>query len=796
MQTIPQAIREAGALYSRGHWAEAEQRCRAILASHADHFEALSLLGVIAAQTGRKPEAADLFRRAVASRPHDVAAAGNLSRVLTDLERFDEALESYERLLRLKPDYAEGHMSRGIVLQRLARPTEALASYEEALRLKPGYAQAHYSCGVALRALNRLEEALASYDRALALRPQDSNSHNNRGVVLQALGRMEEALASYDRALAVKPDDADVHLNRGHALEALGRLEEALASYGRALALRPGSAEAHGSCGNVLKHLGRLEEALGSYERALAIRPDYAEVHNNRGIVLQGLQRAEEALESHRRASALSPGAAVYHHSLGNALVRLRRRDEALASYTQALAIEPDRAWLRGDWLHARMQLCDWRGIDSQLARLLGEPVESSKAILPFHALAVSDSPALQRQWAHAWVSDRFARQSPLSALRARARGERIRIGYFSADFRNHATAYLAAGLFEQHDRSRFEVLAFSFGPRQPDEMRGRLTQAFDRFLEVGGRSDPEIAQLSRELQIDIAVDLKGFTEDARPGIFFHRAAPIQVNYLGYPGTLAASFMDYIVADPTLIPPQSREHYAERIAYLPHSYQPNDRKREIAARDFAREELGLPRAAVVFCCFNSAYKITPDTFGSWMRILKSVDGSVLWLLSDSPAMAANLKREAEERGIASSRLVFAPRLPAPEHLARQRAADLFLDTYPYNAHTTASDALWAGLPVLTRSGDSFAARVAGSLLRAAGLPELITTAPQEYEALATELAKDRSRLAQLAARLRHGREAAPLFATERYTRHLENAYTQMYERHLRGERPEHLFVQE
>jgi protein O-GlcNAc transferase len=795
MQTVAQTMQEAGALYTRGRLAEAEQRCRAILRSHADHFDALSLLGVITAQTQRKQEAADLLRRAVASRPNDASVANNYSKVLTELQRFDDALASYNRLLKLKPEYSEGHNSRGVVLQKLGRSAEALASYERALQLKPEYPQAYYNRGVALRALNRLEEALASYEQALALRPNDANTHNNRGVLLQELGRSVEALASFERALAIKPDDAEVYLNRGHALRALERLESARESYERALAIWPGYAEAHGSRGDVLRQLGRPEEALQSYERALGTRPDYAAAHNNRGVLLQELQRTEEALQSHRRAVAITPGNAAYHHSLANALVRLRRREEALGSFAQALAIEPDRSWLLDDWLHARMHLCDWSDIDAHTTRLLREAAESNKSMQPFHALALTDSLALQRRLAGSWVKDRYPGQSALSPIGARVPGERIRVGYYSSDYRNHAVAYLAIGLFEQHDRSRFEVTAFSLGPRQQDDMGRRLTDAFDRFLEVAEKSDREIARLSRELGIDIAVDLNGFTENARTGIFFHGAAPIQVNYLGYPGTLAAPFIDYIIADPTLIPSENREHYSEKVVYLPHSYQPNDRKRLIAERSFAREELGLPPRAVVFCCFNGAYKITPATFDSWMRILQKVEGSVLWLLPDHPTTAANLRSEAEARGISGTRLVFGSRMPlSAEHLARHRAADLFLDTYPYGAHTTASDALWAGLPVLTRCGESFAARVAASLLRAVGLPELITTTPEQYEALAIELAVDRGRLSDLTERLRHAHQSAPLFDTPLYTRHLEQAYTQMYVRHLKGESPDHLWV--
>jgi protein O-GlcNAc transferase len=794
MLTILQAMQQAATLYDRGRWDQAEQLCRTILNSQADHFQALSLLGIIAAQTRRTQEAADLLRRAVAVKPDDATAASNYSKVLTELDRFDDALLSYERLLKLKPDYAEGYNSRGVVLQKLKRPAEALASHEQALKLKPDYAQAYYNRGVVLRALNRPQEALMSYERALAIRPDYAEGYNNRGVLLQELGRPLEALHSYERALAIKPDDAEVYSNRANALQALGRLEDALASYDRALALNPQYSEAHGNRGNVLRELERFDEALTSYERALAIKPDYAEVHNNRGVVLQKLERPEQALRSYERALEIKPNDVEVHGNLGNALVRLRRWQEALDSYGRALEIKPDQRWLHGNWLHARMQLCEWRDLDSHITRLLREVAQAKKAVLPFYALALTDSLALQQQAARTWVNDSTSVNPLLPPIPKRQRPGKIRLGYYSADYHNHATAYLSAGLFEQHDRSRFELIAFSFGPPQHDDMRRRLTAAFDRFVDVRRRSDQEVAQLSRELQIDIAVDLKGFTEDARTGIFSHRAAPVQVGYLGYPGTMAATYIDYLIADLTLIPPESRQHYTEKIAYLPHSYQANDRKRQIGDRNFTREELGLPPTGFVFCCFNNAYKITPDTFDVWMRIVKRVEGSVLWLLADSETAAVNLRREAEVRGVRGARLVFAPRMPLAEHLARQRAADLFLDTYPYNAHTTASDALWTGLPVLTRSGESFAARVAASLLRAAGVPELITTTPEAYETLARELAADPRRLAQLTERLRGTRLEVPLFDTELFTRHLEDAYVQMYERSIRGLSPEHLYV--
>jgi predicted O-linked N-acetylglucosamine transferase (SPINDLY family) len=726
MVTIQEAIQQAAALLGRGRSSEAEQLCRSVLRSHAANFQALTLLGVIAAKTRRAQEAADFFRRALAAKPDDIGAAANYSKALTELKRFDEALQTCERWLRLDPRNAEGHSLRGTLLQQLERPEAALASYDKALELKPGLAQAHY----------------------------------NLGVVLRGMQRQAEALASYERALGIKPDYAAALANRGA----------------------------------LLQEMGRPQEALASYERALAIKPEYPEVLNNMGVVLQDLMRGDEAVQSFRRALELEPDDANVHVNLGNACVRMGRWEDVPDYYRRAWEIKPELSWLHGEWLRSKMRLCDWRDFDGQVAQLLEEVRRGDKTVLPFQVLAITDSPALQLQAAATWANHVASRQVLLPAAALPAPAGKIRLAYYSADFNEHATAILAAGLFEHHDRSLFELTAFSFGPPIEDEMRRRLTAAFDRFVDVRMRSDKEIALLSRDLSIDIAVDLKGYTTEARMEIFAHRAAPVQVSYLGYPGTMAASYMDYLIADETVIPAKSAANYTEKIVYLPDSYQVNDRKRSIAERDYTREELGLPPQGFVFCCFNNPFKITPSVFDIWMRILKRVEGSVLWLLVDSDRVAANLRREAEARGVGGARLVFAPHMSLPEHLARHRRADLFLDTHPYNAHTTTSDALWAGLPVLTRLGESFAARVAGSLLKAGGLPELITTTPEAYESLAVELAGDPIRLAELAQRLHRTRLMVPLFDTELFTRRLEDAYLQMYQRSVRGLSPDHLRV--
>ena len=439
------------------------------------------------------------------------------------------------------------------------------------------------------------------------------------------------------------------------------------------------------------------------------------------------------------------------------------------------------------------MKICNWSGLAESLEDISKKLFASERVTNPFPLLALTDDTLIHKQSAEIYIQDKYPFNPILGPILKRPKNEKIRIGYFSADFKNHPVAFLIAELFEIHDRSQFEIYAFSL-VKAADEMRSRLHLAFDYYIEAQGMSDIEIAQLSRSLSIDIAVDLTGITVSSRTGIFSYRAAPVQVNYLGYPGTMGADYIDYIVADKTLIPFDVQSCYTERVVYLPNSYQVNDRKRLISDRQFTRQELGLPENGFIFCCFNNNFKILPATFKGWVRILKAVEGSVLWLFQDNSWAIENLKKEAEKQGLAADRLVFAERLLLSEHLARHRQADLILDTFPYNAHTTTSDALWAGLPVLTLMGQSFASRVAASLLNAIGLPELITTSQDEYEALAIELALHPKKLADAKLKLANNRLTAPLFDTPLFTKNLETAYIDMHERNHAGLEPDHITI--
>ena len=562
----------------------------------------------------------------------------------------------------------------------------------------------------------------------------------------------------------------------------------------RSLELIPDRASTLTNLSAVQVKLKKYLDAKITAEKAIFLEADNSQAYLNLGLIETELKNLASALQYFERARSLKPDYHEAWSNKGSTLHELKRYEEAIVHYDQALSLKPDINWAYGDFQNIKMKLSDWSDFYEGLTNLANKVQLHQKSVQPFISLALFSEALMHRQSAEIYVDEKFPFNPALGLISKQPKRKKIRIGYFSADFHNHATGHLMAELFELHDKSCFEIIGFSFGPEKNDEMRQRLVKSFDQFIEVFSKSDIEIAQLSRDLNVDIAVDLKGFTQDSRTGIFSYRVAPIQVNYLGYPGTMGAEYIDYIVADKTLIPSQSQQYYSEKVVYLPHSYQANDRKRGISKKQFTRQELGLPREGFVFCCFNNNYKILPATFNAWMQILKMVDGSVLWLLKDNPWVSENLKKEAAKQGIDATRLVFAERMSLPEHLARHRHADLFIDTLPCNAHTTASDALWTGLPVLTLMGESFASRVAASLLNAIGLSELITTSQEEYIALAVKLADNSHKLADIKQKLKQNRLTTPLFDAPLFTKNIEAAYTKMYERYQLDFEPSHIYM--
>lgn len=750
------AVKVAQALASLrdGRAAQAEALCTDVLRHQPRHAEALHLLGIAVMQRGNPAAGIGYLRASAEADPNNALTHCNLGNALCEVQAHDTALDCYRRSLQLAPGFAGTHYSLGNALLELQRPAEALASFERAVALRPGFAEAHNNRGKALLQLGDPQRALESFRRAVRERPQFALAIGNCAQVLCDLNQPAAALEHYEQLATLLPPDAAALRNRGHCL----------------------------------LQLERTAEALSSYEASLALKADDAQTLYGRGLAWRRMRRHAPALADFERALELAPESMDIRYRLAEALRDLRRYAEAAEQFHSVLMAAPHHDFALGNLIHARLQNCDWRDYAANVAAALQAVAAGRRVYLPGAFLSIADSAQAQFQCAQLCAPPR-----PAGAAAPLWNGEvyahpKIRVAYVSADFREHPVSALLVGVLEQHDRGRFEVIGVALAPEQASDLGQRIKHAFDRFLDVSGHTDRDVAVLLRELQVDITVDLMGLTGGARTGIFAHRPAPVQVSYLGYTGTTASPDLDYLIADEVVIPEAQRRFYREKIVYLPHSYQPSDNRRAIAPTTPTRAACGLPQHGFVFCCFNTHYKISPPVFAVWMQILRAVPGSVLWLSGGSPEAVTNLRRASLELEVAPERLVFAERVAAPEeHLARYRLADLFLDTSPFNAHATANEALWAGLPVLTCRGGSFVGRVAASLLSAVGLPELITDTPDAYRAQALNLATTPALLAQLRARLVSNRATHALFDTARYTQHLERAFRLMLTQRLRGE---------
>jgi len=704
-----------------------------------------------------------------------------------------EALNTVQTLISQHPNEALLHNISGVCYKATGQQEMAVQSFKRAVEIKSDFADAHYNLGLTLQELNQLDDAVKSYLKALTIKSDYAEAYNNLGVTLKDLDQLEEAVKCYEKALIIKPDYPEAHNNLGNALKNLGRLSKAVECFERMLTIDSNNAEGHNNLGNTLYVLGQLNAAGKSYMKALAIEPDYAEAHNNLGITLNDLGRFEDAEASYHRALAIAPHFPEAYANLGDLLTELKRLDEALVIYETAFNLKPDIIFLIGKLLHTKMHLCLWDGLSSRLDELQVKIHNNEKVIDPFPMLGLIDDPELQRKVTEIFLNKHHPKNHDLPKIGLYPKHKKIRIGYFSADFKEHPVAALTAELYEVHDRKHFEIHAFSYGPDTNDKMHFRIKAGVDHFHDVRTMSYEDVALLARSFEIDIAVDLGGTTSNARTGIFAMSAAPIQTSYIGYIGTLGANYYDYLVADQTMIPEEQQQHYSEKIVYLP-SFQVNDSTQSPPSTTLTRQDVGLPETGFVFCCFNNNFKITPTTFDSWGRILEKVKDSVLLIYVDNESAQINLSKEITLRGIDPSRLIFGKRLSKSEYLARYRVADLFLDTHPYNAGTTASDALRMGLPVLTYLGSSAVSRHAASILNALNLPELITTTLEDYESLAIELATDSEKLKNIKDKLVSNLSTAPLYDTPLFTRNLESAYSMMYDRYQRGLDPDHIYV--
>jgi len=719
---------------------------------------------------------------------------------------FNESLQSFEQgkmeaaeknlhtILRLHAKHFDALHLLGIINGVQGRPQESIKLFRKALTIDRNHNFLQFNLAKALSEIGKDEEALPHHKMAVQLSPQHAEAWLNYGVSLTNVARFEEAIRSYEKALTLHAHFPAAWSNYGTTLFKMGKYGDALSAYDKALALDPQQVESWINSATIFVQKKMFVAAIAALDNAITIRPTHAEAWLLKASVQMQMQLYPDAQSSIEQALVLQPDSAQAWLDMGLNLSKQQRHVDAQFAYAQASKFDPSIDLVSGYYLQSKLAQCDWRDLGLVVEQLLADIKECKLVSAPFISLAVLDDPDVEKNYALSFNKKyfpdrRIAYQWPVPAAKAQ-----IKVGYFSADFYNHATAYLVAELFEKHDRACFEIVIFSFGPLSNDMMYKRVEKSADQFIDVSSKSDQEIAELSRSMGIDIAVDLKGYTNEARTGIFAFGAAPIQINYLGYPGTLGAPYIDYIVGDSMLIPKEATQYYSEKIIRMPHSYQINDRQRAISDTHFTRAQLGLPEKGFVFACFNNNYKYAEESFGIWMNLLRKIPGSVLWLLQDNTQASDNLRLEAQRHGIAADRLVFAPRMELADHLARHRQADLFLDTFDYNAHTTASDALWVGLPLITRVGKTFSSRVAASLLSAVGLPELITRTSAEYESTALRLATDSELRSSHRERLLINRMTSPLFNSGLFVRHLEQAFSRIHERRIAGSAPEHIDV--
>ena len=717
------------------------------------------------------------------------------------------------------PDTFSPLFNLGIQLARAGFNVHALIALDLAVATNPSHLYAQYNLGLLHALSGNHESAIKHYDLALAIDSDDANVLTNkaaslndlgrhqealvisdqlmdlsvsseanwmiRGIALSTLGQWINALDAYDHVLAMNSRSVEAHVRRALVLDELGHTQEAILAYERALLFDPCCVEALSNLGGLYRESRKFAKALAACESALKINIHFANAWINHGFTLADIGLHEKALESYEKAIAVTADLSSAWVGKGFSHSSLKQFDCAAAAFERALEIEPSIEFLLGPLAHAKMQICDWKDYERLLTQLVDSLSKGLKVSPPFQIIGLVEDPKLIQTAARSWVLDQHPAVSSYPDLRPRSNPARlIKLGYFSADFREHPVAQLIAGMIEAHDRTRFEIYAFSLSPKTLDSMRERLEKGFDHFMDIHEMSDEEVVALARKEGIDIAIDLTGLTGNSRPDIFAKRAAPIQINYLGFPSTMGTSFMDYIIADEILIPEAGQNSYDEKILYMPHSFQVNDASKSISEKVFTRSEFGLPEDGFVFCAFSNSYKITPSVFAAWMNILQAIPESVLWLSIENELARENLRKQASVQDISVERLIFAQRLPSlADHLARYRLADVFLDTTPYGAHTTASDALWAGLPVLTCLGRGYASRVAASLLHALDLDDLISSNLKGYERKAIALAQNPEQLNVLKVKLSEQIKLSPLFNTLQFTQDLENIYYDVFDKY-------------
>ncbi len=757
--------------HKSGQLQKAEEIYKKILHINPNHPDSLHLLGVLAYQVGKIDIAVTLISKAIQNNPDNPSFYNNFGNVLKEQGKFNEAVSCYQKALKLKPDYAEACNNMGNTFKEQGELNEAVSCYQKAVKLKPDYAEAYNNMGNVFKDQNKLTDAVLCYEKALEFKPNLPEAHNNMGNAFKDQHKLDDAILCYQKALELRPNFNEAYNNMGTALQDQGKSTEATSCYKKALEIKPDYVSAYYNLGHVFQGQGEFDEAISCYRKALELRPDYAEAYNNMGAMFQ--EQSE--------------------------------LNEAISCYQKAVELKPDYAEAYNNLFHQFQQACAWqktKGLADKLDGFTAKALDSGTKTgeTPFVNLMKYTDPARNFTVAKSWSCDIERTVSNLKNYFPhdvrKSSKTKITIGYLSNDFRNHPMAHLMLGLFGLHNRNEFSIFCYSYGEDDASTYRAQIRRDCDRFVDIHNLNDTAAAKCIYEDQVDILVDLKGYTRGNRIGIYALRPAPVQVRYLGLAGTTGADFFDYIITDRIVTPEEHARYYSENFAYMPHSYQVNDHTQEISNKDWKKADFGLPEGSFVFCSFNQSYKIEPVMFNSWMKIIQQIPESVLWLQGTNETAKKNLRLEAEVRGMKSDRLIFAEKLSKSEHLARLRLADVALDTRIVSGAATTSDALWVGLPVITLQGSNFASRMSSSILTAIGLSELVVHSIEEYESLAIDLAHNPGKLQAIRQKLARNLTTEPLFDTPRFARNLEKAYREMWKIFMAGESPRQIEVVE
>jgi predicted O-linked N-acetylglucosamine transferase (SPINDLY family) len=750
-------------------------------------------LAALQTEQQRHGEAIPNFNKAIEILPAEEVIYRDLCLALAQSGQLETAKQVSTKGISINPQFAEFHMILGELHYQLQEFVQAIACFKNVILIQPEYVQPYINIGKILQKQGKLEDVITLYLKALELDPNHAGLNFDVGLVFKQQGKLDDAILYYKKSLMLRPDFIEAQNNLGGIFKDQGKLDEAIACYQRALEINPESAEVYCNMGLILKSCGQLNEAVNYFKQAIHYNPNSADAHCNLGNASVELGNLEQAIACFHKTLDLKPDFTNAHYGLGALLMAQQKYSESIVYLKQVVKLEPNHYTAKTLILHQMQHMCTWENIGEITHEIrcavVDSPVSEKNMFPPLAFLSIPGATAEeQKRCAERWVDSELKflpeLRKKLDFEYSHATENKIRIGYLSADFRQHPVSFLMAEVFELHNRSRFHITAYAYDTDGSTPMRNRLESAFDQFIDIHDLSLEDAAKRINADHIDILVDLTGHTQNSRTGILALRPAPVQVNYLGYPGTIGADFVDYLIADRFTIPPEMKKHYTEKVVWMPDCFQANDRQRPRPASP-NRKTCGLPDKAFVFCCFNQTLKITPEMFEIWCRLLTNVPDSILWLSASTPQAEENLRREMRQRGLQTDRLIMAPLRYREEHLARLQCADLFLDTLPFNAGTTCSDALWMGLPVITCAGDAFASRMAGSLLSAIGMPELITYNLKDYYLLALDLSTNRRKLETVRSKIMASHDSAPLFDSPLFTHHLEVIFTRMMDAYLK-----------